>query len=92
MVGFAAKFVLSRERSTQNCVTCRVRLPSVYIPQMAEGRIEIGPSEKFFVFIDGGYLGQRLLGLLDHFQLPADREYTNLGCMRITVERLKEPA
>lgn len=56
---------------------------------VTEGQIEIGPSEKFFVFLDGDYLGQRLV---DHFQLPEEREYTNLGRVRITVERLEESA
>lgn len=54
---------------------------------VAEGWIEIGPSEKFFVFLDGEYLGQRLV---DHFQLPEERGYTNLGRVRITVKRLEE--
>ena len=54
---------------------------------VAEGQLEIGPSEKFFVFLDGEYLGQRLL---DHFQLPREREYTNLGRVRITVESLEK--
>lgn len=54
---------------------------------VAEGRVEIGPSEKFFVFLDGEYLGQRLM---DHFQLPEERGYTSLGRVRITVERLEK--
>ncbi len=55
---------------------------------VAEGRIEIGPSEKYFIFLDGEYLGQRSL---DHFQLPEERGYTDLGRVRVTVERLEEP-
>lgn len=31
---------------------------------MAEGKIEIGPSAQFFIFLDGDYLRQRLI---DHF-------------------------
>ena len=53
----------------------------------AEGRIEIGPSAQFFVFLDGDYLGQRLI---DHFRLPSERGYTDLGRVRIVVERLEE--
>lgn len=41
----------------------------------------------FFVFLDGQHLGQLLV---DHFRLPAERGYTDLGRMRITVERLEE--
>ena len=55
---------------------------------VAEGKVEIGPSEKFFVFLDGEYLGQKLM---DHFRLPEERGYTDLGRVRVTVERLEEP-
>lgn len=55
---------------------------------VAEGKMEIGPTEKFFVFFDGEYLGQRLV---DHFGLPEERGYTDLGRVRVTVERLEEP-
>jgi hypothetical protein len=54
---------------------------------VAEGQVEIGPSTSFFVFLDGEYLGQRLVS---HFQLPEERGYTNLGRVRITVEQLEE--
>ena len=54
---------------------------------VAEGQVEIGPSTSFFVFLDGEYLGQRLVS---HFQLPEERDYTNLGRVRITVEKLEE--
>lgn len=54
---------------------------------VAEGQVEIGPSTSFFVFLDGEYLGQRLV---NYFQLPEERDYTNLGRVRITVEKLEE--
>jgi hypothetical protein len=54
---------------------------------VAEGSLEIGPSAQYFVFLDGEYLGQRVV---DHFGLPEERGYTRLGRVRITVERLKE--
>lgn len=54
----------------------------------AEGKLEIGPSEQYFIFLDGDWLGQLLL---DHFGLPSERGYTNLGRVRISVEMLKEP-
>ncbi len=54
---------------------------------VAEGSLEIGPSAQYFVFLDGEYLGQRVL---DHFGLPEERGYTGLGRVRITVERLEE--
>ena len=54
---------------------------------VAEGQVEIGPSTSFFIFLDGEYLGQRLV---NYFQLPEERGYTNLGRVRITVEQLEE--
>ncbi len=54
---------------------------------VAEGSLEIGPSAQYFVFLDGEYLGQRMV---DHFGLPEERGYTKLGRVRITVERLEE--
>lgn len=54
---------------------------------VAEGSLEIGPSTQYFVFLDGEYLGQRVV---DHFGLPEERGYTKLGRVRITVERLEE--
>ena len=53
----------------------------------AEGQMQIGPSERFFVFLDGLYLGEQLVG---HFGLPEERGFTNLGLVRVTVERLEE--
>ncbi len=54
---------------------------------VAEGRMEIEPSAQFFVFLDGDYLGQRLI---DHYRLPEERGYTDLGRVRVTVELLEE--
>jgi hypothetical protein len=45
--------------------------------------MEIGPSERFFVFLDGEYLGQALIG---HFGLPEERGYSDPG--RGIVKRL----
>ena len=53
---------------------------------VAEGQMQVGPTEKFFVLLDGEYLGERLVR---HFQLPEEKDYTNLGRVRITVEKLK---
>ncbi len=53
----------------------------------AEGEMSIGPSESFFVFLDGDYLGHLLV---NHFKLPEERGYTRLGRVRVTVERLGE--
>jgi hypothetical protein len=55
---------------------------------VAEGKMEIGPAEHYFTFLDGEYLGKLLLR---HFGVPAERNYTDLGRMRVTVERLEEP-
>jgi len=54
---------------------------------VAEGKMEIGPKEQFFVFLDGEYLGRLLL---DHYRLPAERGYTDLGRVRLTVEPLDD--
>ena len=54
---------------------------------VAEGQMEIGPSEYYFVFLDGSFLGKLLV---DRFQLPAERAYTRVGRVRITVERLED--
>ncbi len=53
---------------------------------VTEGQMQIGPMESFFIFLDGEYLGQRLVR---HFGLPEERGYTELGRVRITVERLE---
>ena len=55
---------------------------------VAEGKMAVGPSARYFVFLEGEYLGRRLV---DHFGLPEERGYTDLGHVRITVERLDDP-
>ena len=52
---------------------------------VAEGRMEIGSSERFFAFLDGEYLGQALIG---HFGLPEERGHTDLGRVHVAVELL----
>ena len=54
---------------------------------VAEGLMEIGPSEKFFLFLDGERLGHLLL---HHRRLPEERGYTKLGLVRVTVEWLED--
>jgi len=54
---------------------------------VAEGSMEVGPSDRFFLFLDGQHLEQLLLR---HFRLPEERGYTKLGRVRITVERLED--
>ncbi len=54
---------------------------------VAEGKMEIGPSAQFFVFLDGDYLGQQLI---NKFRFPEERGYTDLGRVRVTVEQLEE--
>jgi hypothetical protein len=49
--------------------------------------MQIGPTEKFFVLLDGEYLGQQLVR---HFRLPEERDYTALERVRVTVERLQD--
>jgi len=55
---------------------------------VVEGVLGIGPAEKFFVFLDGEYFGKLLV---DHFRLPEEKGYKDLGRVRVTVERLEEP-
>lgn len=54
-----------------------------------EGLVEVGPKAQFFVFVDGEYLGEMLS---EHFGVGAETGYTSLGRLRVTVERLEEPA
>ena len=54
---------------------------------VAEGQMQIGPTERFFDFLDGEHLGDLLV---NHFGLPIDRDYTDVGRVRVTVERLEE--
>jgi hypothetical protein len=53
---------------------------------MAEGKVEIGPKEEFFTFLDGEHLGKLLVR---HFGLPGEHGYCDLGRVRVTVERLE---
>lgn len=55
---------------------------------VAEGKMQVGPSAEYFLFLDGDYLGKQVA---DHFGVPAERGYSDLGRVRITVERLEEP-
>jgi hypothetical protein len=54
---------------------------------VAESKMEIGPAEHYFTFLGGEYLGQLLL---KQFGLPEERNYTDLGRVRVTVERLED--
>jgi hypothetical protein len=54
---------------------------------VAEGRMRVGPFEEYFVFLDGAILGQLLLR---HYRLPEERGYTDIGRVRVTIERLDE--
>jgi hypothetical protein len=49
--------------------------------------VEVGPSEKYFIFLDGEWLGHLLM---KHFRVPEERGYKQLGQMRITVEKLED--
>ena len=51
---------------------------------VAEGRLEIDPKERYFVFFDGEYLGQLLV---DHFDMPEDPGYCDLGGVRVRMEK-----
>ena len=55
---------------------------------VAEGKLEVGPTKYYFTFLDGEFLGKVLL---DHFRAPEERGYTDLGRVRITVERQGPP-
>lgn len=52
---------------------------------VAEGSVDLGPKENFFVFLDGEHLGTLLR---EHFGVAAETGFTSLGQLRITVERL----
>jgi hypothetical protein len=54
---------------------------------VAEGKLQIGPAEHYFTFLDGDFLGRLLL---KRFGLPEERTYTDVGRVRITVERLEK--
>jgi hypothetical protein len=55
---------------------------------VAEGKMEKGPKEEFFTFLDGEYLGKLLV---KHFGLAGELGYCDLGRVRVTVERLEDP-
>jgi hypothetical protein len=46
-----------------------------------------GPYGEVLSLLDGEYLGEQVLR---HFGLPEERGYTDLGRVRVTVERLEE--
>ena len=52
-----------------------------------EGKLAVGPAGHYFLFLDGEYLARVLLS---YFQFPEERGYTDLGRVRVTVERLEE--
>ena len=54
---------------------------------VAEGFLEIGPYEKYFLFLDGEWLAH---SLMKHFRVPEERGYKQLGRVRITVEKLED--
>ena len=54
---------------------------------VVEGNLEMGPKEEFFVFLDGEHLGRLLV---KHFDVSEELGYTDLGQVRITVERLSD--
>lgn len=51
-----------------------------------EGQMQVCSGDKYFVFLDGDYLGNLLV---EHFRLPKERDYTEVGRVRVTVERLE---
>jgi hypothetical protein len=53
---------------------------------VAEAHMQLGPAEYYFVFLDGEYLGKLLC---EHFGIPEERDYTDLGRVRVTVEKLE---
>ena len=54
---------------------------------VADGSVELGPKEDYFVFLDGEHLGTLLRR---HFGVKAESGYTPLGRLRVTVERVGE--
>jgi hypothetical protein len=55
---------------------------------VAEGKLEVSPKESYFAMLGGEYMGELLL---EHFGGQKERGYTDLGRVRVTVERLGEP-
>lgn len=56
---------------------------------VAEGRLQLGPMDKHFLFLDGEHIGPRIA---TQFGVPLEQgDYTDLGYVRITVEQVEEP-
>lgn len=55
---------------------------------VTEGIVDLGPKEDFFIFLDGEHLGKLLR---KQFDVEAEAGYTQMGRLRITVERVEEP-
>lgn len=53
---------------------------------VAEGKLEVGPKEECFIFLNGDHLGKLFV---DHFDMAGEPGYCDLGRVRITVERLE---
>jgi hypothetical protein len=49
--------------------------------------MKVGPYEEFFIFLDGVFLADLMLR---HYRLPAERGYTDVGRVRVTIERLED--
>jgi hypothetical protein len=56
---------------------------------VAEGKLEMGPAEHYFTFLESEHLGWLLL---EHFGAPEERGIRNLDRARITVEPLDDQA
>ncbi len=54
---------------------------------VAEGTLEIGPKESFFIFLDGDYLGDLLS---KHLGIPKEKGYRSAGRVRISVEQIED--
>ena len=59
-----------------------------FVAVVAEGSVELGPKEDFFVFLDGEHLGSLLRR---HFRVEPEVGYTPLRRLRVTVERADGP-
>jgi hypothetical protein len=54
---------------------------------VGEGKLEVGPSKDYFAFMDGDFLGHLLL---EHLGAAEETGCTDLGRVRVTVERIEE--
>ena len=52
-----------------------------------EGQMWVGAGNKYLVLVRGDYLGGLLVG---YFRLATERDYTDAGRVRATVEPLEE--